>query len=161
MAIWQFKIALLPQRWIDTVGDVLSLVDAEGYESAAAWRGYDKCQLQDMLGALLPQGRSWHADRVVWGKVDSDDIQLWSSNGEVEFVQVRFDLRNPNFAMFRQVATLAKELHLGILALEVKTLLGPEPDRLLRAAAESAAAHFVVDPESFLLEASAINERAT
>jgi hypothetical protein len=161
VAVWQFKVALLPQQWIDAGGSVLSLEAEDGYEFAAAWRGYDRRRLQEMLGALLPRGKSWHADLILWGNFESDDIQLSLHNGAVESVQVRFDLRNPNFAMFLKLAALAKELHLAILAPEAGTLLSPEPDRLLRAAAESAAAHFVIDPESFLLAASVVNKRAT
>jgi hypothetical protein len=161
LAVWQFKVALLPQQWIEAGGDVRSLFGEEGFESAVAWRGIRKDQLQERLGALLPLGQSWHSDLVLWGRTESDDIQLWLKGSQVESVQVRFDLRQPNIGLFRNLANVSRQLGAVIFGLESKTLLAADAHELLRAAAESKAAHFVIDPESFLLDAVAANDRAT
>jgi hypothetical protein len=161
LAVWQFKVALLPQQWIEAGGDVRSLFGEEGFESAVAWRGMRKDQLRERLGTLLPLGQSWHSDLVLWGKTESDDIQLWLKGSQVESVQVRFDLREPNIGLFRNLASVSRALGLAIVALDSRSLLAGDAHQLLRAAAESDAAHFVIDPESFLLDAVAANDRAT
>ncbi len=114
-----------------------------------------------MPSRVLSKGKSWHLDLTLLGKAEADDIQLWRREGKVESVQVRFDLRQPNMTLFREVVSIARELGLAIVVLETKSVLPLDIQRLLRAAAESAAAHFVVDPESFLLQAEATNAKAT
>lgn len=161
MALWQFKIGLLPRQWIEAGGDVRSLFGEEGFEPTVAWRSVRVDRLRERLGALLPAGHSWHSDLVVWGKTESDDIQLWLNDGRAESVQVRFDLREPNINLFRDLASVSRELDLAIVALASMSLVDRDVHQLLRAAAESDAAHFVIDPESFLLNAVAVNDRAT
>ncbi len=47
MAVWQFNVALVPQSWIDSGGDVASLFEEEGgFDPALAWRQYDLPQLE-------------------------------------------------------------------------------------------------------------------
>jgi hypothetical protein len=161
MAVWQFHIAFLPQSWISSGGEVASLFGDEGFDPALAWRKYDNAQLEKVLSRVLGKGKSWHSDLTLWGKAEADDIQLWRSEGAVESIQVRFDLRNPNMPLFREVVNIARELGLAILVLGSRRLLPLDVQPLLRAAGESEAAHFSVDPESFLWQVDAANARAT
>jgi hypothetical protein len=161
VAIWQFTVAFLPQRWIDSGGIVDALFGEEGFDSAPAWWRYDGAQLEAVLGSVLSKGKSWHSDLTLWGNVEADDIQLWRAEARVRTVQVRFDLRQPNIALFREVVNIARELQLAIVALSSQRLVPLDVERLLRAAAESDAAHFSVDPASFLLQVEAANVRAT
>jgi hypothetical protein len=162
VAVWQFNVAFVPQSWIDSGGAVASLFEEEGgFDPALAWRRYDTAQLEEALSRVLSKGKSWHSDLTILGKAEADDIQLWRRDGKVESVQVRFDLRRPNMALFREVVDIAREFELVILVLETKRVVTSDTRRLLRAAAESAAAHFVIDPESFLLQVEATNAKAT
>jgi hypothetical protein len=86
---------------------------------------------------------------------------LWLKGIQVESVQVRFDLREPNIGLFRNLASVSRALGLVIVALGSRALVAADAHQLLRAAAESDTAHFVVDPELFLLNAVAANDRAT
>jgi hypothetical protein len=160
MALWQFNVALLPQSWLDGGGDVIDLFGEEGFESVAAWRGYDEIRLQNSLDEILSRGKSWHPELTLWGSNDSDDIQLWRDAGEVVSVQVRFDLRKPNMALFGEVVDITRALRLAILVLATRRILPADIGDLIRAAAESDAAHFVVDPASFLSDLQAANEKA-
>ena len=161
MAIWQFNIAFLPQSWINSGGDVASLFGEQGFDPTSAWRLYDDTQLEAVLGRVLNKGKSWHSDLTLWGNVEADDIQLWRSEGNVESIQVRFDLRKPNMALVREVVSIASALELAILVPGTKRLVPLDIQKLLRAAAESDAAHFAVDPASFLLQVETANARAT
>ena len=161
MAVWQFSVAFVPQNWIESGGDVASLFEEEGFDPALAWRHYDDAQLEDALGKVLSKGTSWHSSLTLWGNVETDDIQLWRSEGGVESVRVRFDLRKPNMALFREVVNIARELRLAIVVLGTKGVVPCAVQPLLRAAAESEAAHFALDPGSFLSQLEAANARAT
>jgi hypothetical protein len=161
VAIWQFRVALVPQSWIDSGGDVESLFGEQGFEAAVAWRGYQNEKLNECLSGVLSKGKSWQSDLTLFGKTDADDIQVWRKRGEVESIQVSFDLRNPNMPFFRVVAEVARQLRLTFVCLEGRRVLGSDTQRLLRAAAESDAAHFTLDPQSFLMQVDTANEKAT
>jgi hypothetical protein len=161
VAVWQFKVAFLPQSWINSGGDVACLFGEDGFDSASAWWRYEDARLEAVLGRALTRGRSWHSDLTLWGNAEKDDIQLLRTKGRAESIQVRFDLRNPNMTLFRDVVAIAQELELAILVLGTKSLVPGDVHRLLRAAAESEAAHFSVDPASFLSQVQPANARAT
>lgn len=161
MAVWQFTIAFLPQDWLDAGGDVNALFDERGFDAARAWWSYKHPKLEEILGSALSRGKSWHSDLIVWGSEQTDDIQLWRSQGKVNSIVVRFDLRQPNMTLLQQAIHMAQELNLAIMALETGSIVQPNVERLLRAAAESRAAHFVLDPASLLSQMESANARAT
>lgn len=161
MAVWQFTIAFLPQDWLDAGGDVHALFEEETFDAASAWRSYRHPKLEEILGSALRKGKSWHSELTIWGSEQTDDIQLFRSKDRVESITVRFDLRQPNMALFQQVIQIAKELRLAIVILETISVVPLDVLRLLRAAAESRAAHFVLDPASFLSRMESANTRAT
>jgi hypothetical protein len=154
MAVWQFKIALIPQSWIDSGNDVGAIFSEKGFDPSIAWRGYYDSRLEERLSAALQKGKSWHSDLTLWGDLEGDDIQLWRDHGKVESVQARFDLRNPNLALFQAVVDIARDLGLAILALGIKRIVPSDTQQLLRVAAESDAERFVDDPYSFLQQSS-------
>lgn len=159
MAVWQFNVALVPRGWIDSGGDVADLFGQEGFDPAMAWRQYDDARLEGVLSRVLSRGRSWHPELTSWGNAETDDIQLWRTDKYVESIHVRFDLRKPNMTLFREVVEIARELALVIVVVEARNVVPADTQRLLRAAAESEAALFSVDPASFLLQAKAANAR--
>jgi len=163
VAIWQFTIAFLPQDWLDAGGDVHALFEDEGgFDASLAWRSFRPSKLEGVLGnAALGKGKSYHSDVTVWGNEQTDYIQLWRRKEKVQSVTVRFDLRQPNMALFQQVTHIAQELRLAIVTLETISVVPLDVLRLLRAAAESGAAHFVLDPTSFLSQMESANSRAT
>lgn len=159
MAVWQFNVTLVPKRWFDSGGSVASLAGDDGWETASAWKGVDGVELEERIHGILPRGRSWHSELALWGSEEKGDIQLFRNQGFVESLRVRFDLRKPDMQLFRTVSDLALDYHLVILDMARKRRIR-DLNELLRAAAESDAAHFVLDPASFL-EQVGVNARAT
>ena len=159
MAVWQFKVALVPKRWLDAGGSIAFLITDHGWDTAPTWESFDDQPLEDRITAVLPAAKSWHPSVAIWGADDRDDIQLSRNNGRVESLSVRFDLRNPNMALFRAIVDLAQASDLVILDLARRRVVRDSTE-LLRAAAESEAAHFVLDPLSFLSEID-VNARPT
>jgi len=161
MALWQFHLALIPQSWLEAVENIESLFSDEGYDTSSAWASHDSQALEATLGSVLPRGKSWSPALTVWGSSETNDIRLWRSGSAVTSVDVRFDLRNPNMALFKAVIGIARQLQLAILVPSLRRTIGSDVDLLLRAAGESDAAHFVLDPLSFLSQLDAANARAT
>lgn len=159
MLVWQFSIAFVPQDWLDAGRDVHALFGEEGFDAAPAWWSYRHPKLEELLGSALSKGKSWHSDFTVWGNEQTDAIQLSRRKGKVSSIVVRFDLRRPNMTLVQHVVYMAKELRLAIVVLETESLVQPDVEQLLRAAAESKATHFVLDPESFLSQLESANSR--
>jgi hypothetical protein len=161
VAVWQFTIAFLPQQWLADGGDVHALFDERGFDPAAAWGSYRHPKLEEVLGSALSKRKSWHSDLTAWGSEQSDGIQLSRRKGKVSSVVAQFDLRQPNMTLLQQVILMAQELSLAIVVVETSSVVPLDVDQLLRAAAESKAAHFVLDPASFLSQVEAANTLAS
>ena len=160
MTVWQFTIAFLPQQWLDAGGKVDTLFEEEaGFDATPAWGAYRHPNLEDILGNALRKGKSWHSDLTIWGNEQTDDIRLWRRKGKVNSIIARFDLRQPNMTLVQQVIYMAQELNLAIVAIETGSVVPVDVEQLLRAAAESRAAHFVLDPASFLSQMESANTR--
>jgi hypothetical protein len=142
MAIWQFPIALVPQRWLDAGGLVESFFSDRGYDTSAAWQSGDASVIRSRIDTIFPEGQSWGSSHTHWGSYDTDDVRLSHDEGSVKGLSVRFDLRNPNIALFNAIISAAKDLHLAIVDLQNKRLIPLDVQALLQAAGESDAAHF-------------------
>ena len=159
MAVWQFRVTLVPKRWLDAGGSVAALVTEEGWDTAIAWLGFPSDTLKERIEGILPRAKSWSPALTIWGSDDRDDVQLFEEGGTVESLNVRFDLRKPDMKLFRSVFELSQDCDLAVLDMSRKRTVHDLSD-LVRAAAASEAAHFVLDPASFLDQVGA-SGRAT
>jgi hypothetical protein len=161
VAVWQFKISLLPQQWLDTGGALDALFGAEGCDTSAAWEWSDLASIQSRLGGILPTGQSWSESLVHWGSYETDDIQLFSEDSRVRDLSVRFDLRHPNMPLFNLVVAAAEELQLALVDVARRQVVPRDVQALLRAAATSGAAKFVKDPIAFITSVASDRGQAT
>jgi len=149
VAVWQFKEALIPKRWLNAGGKIAALLTDDGWETAIAWEGVHGDALKSRIEAILPRGKSWSPSLTVWGSAEYNDIQLFEEGGCVESLNVRFDLRKPDMGLFKSIVDLAQDCGLAVVDMARKRNVS-DLNALVRAAAESGAAHFVLDPVSFL-----------
>jgi hypothetical protein len=149
VAVWQFKVALIPKRWLNAGGKIAALLTDDGWETAIAWEGVHGDALKSRIEAILPRGKSWSPSLTVWGSAEYNDIQLFEEGGCVESLNVRFDLRKPDMGLFKSIVDLAQDCGLAVVDMARKRNVS-DLNALVRAAAESGAAHFVLDPVSFL-----------
>jgi len=161
VAVWQFKVSLLPQQWLDAGGAVDALFGADGCDMSVAWGPSDLESVQRRVGSILPPGQSWSESLVHWGSYETDDIQLFSEKSRVRDLSVRFDLRRPNMPLFGLVVAAAEELHLALVDVARKQVVPRNLEALLRAAATSGAASFVKDPTLFITGAEGERGQAT
>src|SRR5690606_8023898 len=138
-ALWQFKVTLLPERWIDAGGDPESLFSDDGYDTSPTWTDADVIMLASEMGTILPQGSSWSPALKLWGGEETDDIHLLLENGKVLDLSIRFDLRHPNMALFKSTVAAAERLKMVILDVEHKRVVARDARSLLQAASKSSA----------------------
>lgn len=150
MAIWQFKLELIPQCWLDSGGDLASLFGADGCDPSPAWIGYDARKFLERLNLLLPRGHSWYDECLCWGSDKTDDIELWSANGKICSLSVRFDLRSLNRTLLESVIQFARDFELALLLPSARRVFAGDTDSLATCAMQSEAARFVRNPREFL-----------
>jgi hypothetical protein len=161
VAVWQFKISLLPQQWLDAGGAVDALFGEESYDMSTAWEQADLESIKRRIASILPPGKSYSESQLHWGSYETDDIQLFSENSRVQDLSVRFDLRRPNRRLFDLIVAAAEELHLALVDVARKQVVPRDLQALSRAAAMSGAADFVKDPISFITSGEGERGQAT
>jgi hypothetical protein len=160
MSVWLFRVSLIPQRWLDASGTIDVLFDEEGFDGAIAWRGQSDLPLEHHFATVLRAGRSWSSALSVWGTHDADRIEVRRERGRITAVEIYFDLRKPNMTLFHSIAGIAQELGLAVIVPALARTVPADLQQLLRVAAESKAAHYSLDPRSFLLELETPNARS-
>ena len=161
MAIWQFKVLLVSRLWLESGGDVGALGAEAGCDAGAAWSFEEPAELEARLTQVLPRRASWQARHRAWGDEQGDDVQLWTERGRIGAIAVQFDLRSPNMRLVKAVADLAEELGFVVFVPHLRRVIGPGVEALLKVAGESDAAHFALDPGSFLSQLDPVNAKAT
>lgn len=150
MALWQFKVELIPSAWAQA-HDVALLFNEEGCDPSTAWKGFERIEpLCQGLDSVLPRGRSWHLGQSLWGSEDQSDIQLWRENGEIESLSARFDLRQSVPELFLAVAKFTAQFQLAILSVESLQYIQPTQEALLTEASCSRAAEYAKNPAEFI-----------
>ena len=153
MAIWQFAVQLVPRKWVleNPIGVDQFLLE-EGFSCAIAWEGspqsIDSLVLEIDKG--FPRGRGWSESCLLWGEVDSTDIQLWSEGSEIDSLQARIDLRSDPFNSIRLVCQIAQSTQCMIYSPELHEVFDPSLEGFLGRIRNSRSWSFVSDPRGFL-----------
>lgn len=154
MALWQFRLILLPERVLlkeyDTVPSVLSMEMAEDF---GWWLDVQPPpDLERQMDSILPPKKSWSSSVTMWGNEDSNDAYVsYADEGKraVEEIAFRIDARVISTELVSAICTLAHQLGCMLMTADYKILL-PEESVLSDAINNSTAKRFLEDPESTL-----------
>lgn len=94
MAIWQYKIFLLPEDVVtDYFKNSTNLSDVD-FDSILWWQNH-QLEIDDfnMFYTILSRSKSWSEDIYMIGEIDSTCIEIFFDGAEIEEVSVRIDLR--------------------------------------------------------------------
>ena len=95
MAIWQFRVCLVPRRSAAGFAGLTRLSD-EQVDSTEGWNGEQPpADWRHVLDLVLPTAKSWSDEVLIWGDTERDDITVCHTDGRVESVDFRFDARRP------------------------------------------------------------------
>lgn len=160
MATYQFKIELLPKAWAQkNKYDAKLLYDTkqddnfEQYDPSIAWeRHILSVELDYIISKVLPRGKSWSSDLLIWGDDKHTDIQAWVKDKEqhLESVTIRLDLRDKLDKLVNDIVILAKSMDCVLFMPETKQIIDPNPLSIYEAINRSSAAHFVKNPGEYL-----------
>lgn len=160
MAVWQFDLHMIPRdAVIRMFSQVPTHLEMKRPQDVDWWIGSEIPigDLRRRFSTLLPQAESWADNIEIWGKDDSDRIDLVAENETVAGVFVRVDLRQPLRTFPAGLVAVARELGCVLLT-EQCEILEPEEGALIDAIRKSPAARFVSNPQKFFHDMTKVQE---
>jgi hypothetical protein len=154
MAIWQFKLDLLPEEAVlERFGNLPETIPDALVENIPWWKGSQPGErLSAVVNSLLLPTESWSESVLIWGDEDSDVVKAIYTSAtreELEWLAIRIDTRKVLKEFVENVANLAKALHCVFLTAE-NAVLEPKACTLWEALNKSTAKGFVDDPQKAL-----------
>jgi hypothetical protein len=165
MAIWQFRLILLPEAVLLDKYEVLPLTIPRDLAEDFDWWS----NIQPLLGferqidLILPQMESWSKEMRMWGRKHGDDayvIYEGEDHKRVEEICFRVDARSIDRDLVRKLCILARQLECVLITAEFE-ILAPDESMVEATIIHSTAKRFVDDPVSTLqnLDQSKFRER--
>jgi len=152
MAVWQFRIELIPTKWVLENSNGIEILYTEGsYDSEPAWSGILSNSIElKIIDKFYSRYKGWHQDHVCWGNEESTDIQFWQNSNYVESLSVRVDARGNINSDILNVASIAKEFGCHLFLPEKKVIIEPNEHEVRNSIIGSRSTAFAKDPVGFL-----------
>jgi len=152
MAIWQFRLVLIPEDSLRvSCGSVPTSIAEDLAEDYPWWiivqppNGFE-----GQIDSILPKAVSWSDSMKMWGNKHSDTAWVgYDDVGSVEFIECQIDVRSYSPGFIKDVCRFAKELKCVLLTKEYD-LIKPDELAVSDAINHSVAKQFVKDPISTL-----------
>ena len=152
MAVWQFKVLLIPKAWaVEHNYNAAPLFGAESFDSSVAWSGSAMSaeQFLTAFDRILPRRSSWHEDQTAWGDDEATDIQLWMENGHIDEIQLRLHVGENTEDFVSKFIEAILSLDCVLFIPEKELIVEPSAQNIFRLAATSRAATFVANPHGY------------
>jgi|SRR5579859_1010970 len=160
MAIWQFRLILIPEKILLSRYEVLPLRLSQKVAENVLWwsdvqpvAGFEK-----WIDLILTQAPSWSSSMRMWGEKRGNEAYVcYADLGMtiVEEIAFRIDVREISSDFIHQICVLAKQLDCVLMTTDYSILV-PDEACVLTAMANSTAQKYLVDPASAL---SSIDQR--
>jgi hypothetical protein len=154
MAIWQYRLILLPEEALLRKSEVLPLtIPMELAEDFGWWSETQPASgLEDEIDLILPPKDSWSTSMRMWGRKHGDDAHvIYEDDTKTKVIEIgfRIDASAISRDLVGRICTLAARLKCVLLTAGYKILL-PDESMVLTAINDSTAKRFVDDPETTL-----------
>ena len=154
MAIWQFRVVLVPQSTFETRGEPLPVSISSVEVADQLW--WSKVQppegFERQIDLMSPEIESWSEEIRIWGSEDTNDAHVCytdASKKVVEEIAFRLDVRDLSPDLVRMICALAQQLSCVLLTADSE-ILRPVQSEVLAAIRNSTAAKFVSNPATTL-----------
>ena len=152
MAIWQFRLVLIPEESLRVNCGSVPTSIAEDLAEDFSWWGavQPPTGFEGQIDGILPKAVSWSDDMKMWGNEHSDTAWVgYDEGGRVEFIEFKIDVRNCSPDFTKDICRFAEELKCVLLTREYH-LIKPDKVAVNDAINHSVARQFVKDPISTL-----------
>ncbi len=154
MAVWQFPLLLIPERWAETNIEHLSFFLADdGWMLEDAWNEHlDANTCLNIADQIIPDSehRTAWENCANWGNDKSNDISIDHEDNRVLTVRSRLDMRCNIDQAIAITCGLTKSLKCKILVMEKARFIPADTVLLKEHAFGSKAGQYVTDPFEFL-----------
>lgn len=154
MAIWQYRLILLPEAVLLSKYDVLPLaIPMELAEDFGWWSDVQPpAGFERQIDLILPQTESWSVSMQMWGRKHGNDAYVSyvdEKKDKVLEIAFRVDARAVLPELVRRICLLARDLECVLMTSEYE-ILAPDELMVLTSIHQSSAKKFVEDPASTL-----------
>jgi hypothetical protein len=155
MAIWQYRLILLPEETLLRKYEVLPpTIPMELAEDFGWWsETQPPSGLEKEIDQILPKMESWSTSMRMWGHKHSNDAHVLyedETKTKVTEIDFRIDASSVSPDLVRKICVLARQLKCVLMTARYEILL-PDESMVLTAINDSTAKKFVDDPETTLL----------
>jgi hypothetical protein len=155
MAIWQYRLTLIPESVLLRNYEILPPAIAMELAEESDWwsdsqpaTGFDQ-----QISLILPEAKPWSTSMRVWGQEEGDDAHVVYSDDTKETVReigFRLDANKISPELIRRICLLARQLRCVLMTADYE-LLVPDEAMVVAAVNHSTAKRFIHDPVSTLL----------
>lgn len=152
MAVWQFDLQLMPDQIVpDAPACIQSAITDDGLDTTNWWlanQPNDDYQ-QNIASAFSPLD-SWCPEILRWGDEGKVLVEAFISDGTLEGIGIRVDVRNIDLESIAKMTRLAAKLDCQIYVMETKRIVTPDVDSFLPHLVKSKAVEFARDPKGVI-----------
>jgi len=155
MAIWQYRLTLIPESVLLTKYEILPLtIPMELAEEFGWWSATQPVTgFEQQISLILPEAKSWSTSMRMWGQEESDGAYvayLDDRKDTVEEIAFRLDATKVSPELLRRICLLARELRCVLMTARYEILAADEA-MVFAAVNHSTAKRFLDDPVPTLL----------
>ena len=154
MAVWQFRLILLPEEVLLSRCEILPpAIPQELAEDFSWWADVQPpTGFEDQIDLILPRRASWSTSGRMWGQEDRDEAYvLYADERKSKVVEIAFriDANAISPELVKQICILARQLGCVLMTAHYEILV-PDESMVLATIQHSTAKKFVDDPAATL-----------
>ena len=147
MAIWQFKVEIIPELAV-AQREVISI---DEWNEGLWWLKKQPSQdFLNELASILPAHKSWSDKLSQWGRQESDLIEVWREAEKVDSISTRIETREINHSFIKRLLECANRHHCRLVYARYRTVLPKAYDEFLEALTGSPNYKVVSNPSEWL-----------
>ena len=153
MAIWQFRLTLVPASEIQCrYANMPNVIPPEDAEDFPWWnKTQPHANFEDQIDKILPEIKSWSFGMRIWGDERSNTATVCynDDNNKIEWIGFRIDIRAISEEYITAICAVAQDLEC-IFITGTYHLLVPKVEAVLDAIGHSTAKKYIEDPVATL-----------
>ena len=152
MAVWQFDLQLMPDQIVPDAPDCIeSAITDDGLDTTNWWLpNQPNDDYRQIIARAYSPLDSWCPEILRWGDEDNVLVEAFISDGTLEGIGIRVDVRNIDRESIASMTQLAAKLDCQIYVMETQQIVIPDVDSFLPHLARSKAVEFARDPKGFI-----------
>jgi len=162
MAIWQYSLHFLPRLAVlERYSQIPLTISQNDFDDEEWWQSAtQRDDPRPAFDGIVKRATSWSTSIWMWGDEDGDRVHIGHTEGRIEDISIRVDVRTISFLFVNNIVSTARHLDCLLLT-EGRYLLTPSVPKLLTRITKSPSFRFVSDPQSFLAQLSDVETSNT